>query len=179
MPFKRLLPPFLAALYALLPAGAQANAPQVYQQPSPEVMAVLDAKALPGHMLSPDQKTLAMVELRRYRQVAELARPILRLAGKRIDPAANGPQLTEVIESIRLRELAQPGAAVRTVQLPAGGSFHQLRWSPDSKHFLLHRRTPQATELWVGDTESAKIRPLKGLRLNHVLEDSVAWVGAD
>lgn len=179
MPFKKLLLPVVAALYTLVPAGAQANSPQVYLQPSAEVLAVLDAKGLPGHIVSPDQKTLAMVELRRYRQVAELARPILRLAGKRIDTAANGPQLTAVIESLRLRELSQPGAALRTVQLPAGGSFHQMRWSPDGKHFLLHRRTSQATELWVGDTDSAKIHPLKGVKLNHVLEDSVAWIGAD
>ncbi|OYU46022.1 MAG: prolyl oligopeptidase [Burkholderiales bacterium PBB4] len=179
MRFENILLPVLAAITAMAPVGGKAATPQVYQQPSPEVLAVLDAKGLPGHMLSPDQHTLAMVELRRYRQVAELARPILRLAGKRIDAAANGPQLTAVIESIRLRELTQPGATVRTVQLPAGGSFHQLRWSPDSKHFLLHRRTPQATELWVGETDSAKIRPIKGVRLNHVLEDSVAWIGSD
>ena len=180
MPFKTTLIPVLSTAIAVLAtASALAASPQVYLQPSSEVLAVLDAKGLPGHVLSPDQKTLGIVELRRYRQVAELARPILRLAGKRIDAAANGPQLTPVIESIRLRELTQPGAAARTVQLPSGGSFYQMRWSPDSKHFLLHRRTAQATELWIGDTATAKIRQIKGVKLNSILEDAVAWVGAD
>lgn len=174
-----LAPVALALATTLHSAPTLAADTQAYQQPSAEVRAVLDAKGLPGHVLSPDQRTLGIVELRRYRQVAELARPILRLAGKRIDAAANGPQLTPVIESIRLRELTQADSPMRSVQLPPGGSFYQMRWSPDSKQFLLNRRTAQATELWVGDTATAKIRQIKGVKLNNILEDSVAWIGAD
>ena len=176
---RLLLPAGWALGAALQTIPAQAAESQVYLEPSAEIRAVLDAKGLPGHVLSPDQRTLGIIELRRYRQVAELARPILRLAGKRIDAAANGPQLTPVIESIRLRELTQIDAPMRNVQLPAGGTFHQMRWSPDSKHFLLHRRTAQATELWVGDATTGKIQQIKGVRLNAVLEDTVAWVGPD
>ena len=180
MPIKHYLAPAALALATTMHgASALAAEAQMYQQPSPEVRAVLDAKGLPSHVLSPDQRTLGIVELRRYRQVAELARPILRLAGKRIDAASNGPQLTPVIESIRLRELTQIDAPTRNVPLPLGGSFYQMRWSPDSQHFLLNRRTPQATELWVGEAATGKIRQIKGVRLNTVLEDAVAWVGPE
>jgi dipeptidyl aminopeptidase/acylaminoacyl peptidase len=54
-----------------------------------------------------------------------------------------------------------------------------MRWSPDSRHFLLNRRTAHATELWVGDVASGKIQPIKGVKLNTLLEDNVAWVCAD
>ena len=180
MPPKHILVPVALALATSMHGTpVLAAEAQIYQQPSPEIRAVLDAKGLPSHVLSPDQHTLGIVELRRYRQVAELARPILRLAGKRIDAAANGPQLTPVIESIHLRELTQIDAPMRNVPLPPGGSFYQMRWSPDSQHFLLNRRTPQATELWVGEAATGKIRQIKGVRLNTVLEDAVAWVGPD
>lgn len=180
MRLKRLLLPATWTLgIALQISPALAAEPQVYLQPSADIRAVLDAKGLPTHAISPDQKTLAIVEMRRYRQVAELARPTLHLAGKRIDAATHGPQLTAVIEQLQLRELSQPGARPRLVQLPSGGTFYQMRWSPDSQHFLLNRRTAQATELWVGDVATGKIKPIQGVKLNTVLDDSVAWVGAD
>ncbi|WP_343624420.1 alpha/beta hydrolase family protein [Roseateles puraquae] len=167
------------ATLALAATTAQAAEPQTYQQPSAEIRAVLDAPALPGHMLSPDQRTLASISLRRYRSIAELSRPVLRLAGMRIDAGASSPQLTGAIESLTLRELTNPAAPERVVKLPAGGSFSAMRWSPDSRHFLLHRRTANATELWVGDAATGLIRAVKGVKLNTILSSSVAWVGPD
>ncbi len=168
-----------AALAATVAHAADTPIAQTYQQPSAEIRAVLDAPALPGHSLSPDQRTLASIGLRRYRSIAELSRPVLRLAGLRIDAAASSPQLTANIESITLRELANPAAAERVVKLPAGGSFSSLRWSPDSRRFLLNRRTAHVTELWVGDVATAKLQQVKGVKLNTILESAVAWVSAD
>jgi dipeptidyl aminopeptidase/acylaminoacyl peptidase len=167
------------ASLALAATAALAAEPQTYQQPSAEIRAVLDAPPLPGHMLSPDQRTLASIGMRRYRSVAELARPVLRLAGARIDAGASSPQLTVAIESLTLRELANPAAPERVVQLPAGGSFSALRWSPDSRRFLLQRRTTSATELWVGDAASGQLRQLKGVKLNTILSSAIAWVAPD
>lgn len=158
--------------------AAAAEPALTYQQPSAEIRAVLDAPPLPSYALSPDQKTLATVGLRRYRSVADLARPILRLAGQRIDAQASSPQLLPQIESLRLRDLQAGAAAERVVKLPGSG-FHHLRWSPDSRHFLLQRRTDQAVELWVGDTATGALRPIRGVRLNTVLESDVAWLGPD
>ncbi|HEY4082374.1 MAG TPA: prolyl oligopeptidase family serine peptidase [Burkholderiaceae bacterium] len=166
------------ALGALVTTSALAE-PTTYQQPSPEIRAVLDAKPLASHSLSPDQRTLAIVSTKPYRSIAELARPTLHLAGRRIDPASNGPQLITTIESLKLQTLGQAASTAREVQLPAGGAFHALRWSPDGKHFLLNRRTQQATELWLGDVATARLRQVKGIKLNTVLENDIVWLGAD
>jgi len=169
----------LAAAGAPLLAAAVEGDARAYQQPSAEIRAVLDAPSLPLHSLSPDQRTLAVVQLRRHRSVAELARPVLRLAGQRFDPAASGPQLLPQIERLALRSLAQPDAPERVVALPAGGGFHQMRWSPDGRRFLLQRRTDSATELWVGDVSSARMKQLPGVRLNAVLGNDIAWLSPD
>jgi dipeptidyl aminopeptidase/acylaminoacyl peptidase len=168
-----------AALGALACAGACAQDALVYQQPSTEVRAVLDAKGLPTRSVSPDQRTLASIQLKRHRSIEELARPVLRLAGKRIDAAASGPQLLPSIESIILQSLGTPGAPDRVVVLPAGGDFHQMRWSPDGRRFLLNRRTATATELWVGDVATARVQQLRGVALNAILEFDVVWLDAD
>ncbi len=174
----------VAVLAATAPALAD-EAPLAYQQPSPAVRAVLDAPALPLHLVSPDQRTLALLQPRRYRALAELARPQARLAGERIDLAGNGPARINEIEQLQLRELLAADAPMRRVELPAGGGFHQPRWSPDGRWLLLNRRTDAGTELWAGAVaellagRAGALRRIEGLRLNAALEDDMAWVGPD
>ncbi|OWQ86171.1 hypothetical protein CDN99_20240 [Roseateles aquatilis] len=147
---------------------------QVYQQPSAAIRAVLDAKGLPTYQVSPDQRTLAIVENRKYRAIAELARPVLRQAGLRYDPATDSPQLINFIESLSLRAL--PDGAERRIALPAGGAFHQLRFSPDGKRFLLNRRTDTAIELWVGDVATGQLKAVPKLKLHTMLENDFVWL---
>ena len=156
---------------------AAASEPPQYRQPSAAMRAVLDAPALPQHSLSPDQTLLALVTLRRHRPLADLARPVTRLAGEQLDANARGRALINPIESLLLKPVA--GGADRAVVLPSGGGFHTLRWSPDGRHLLLQRRTEQGTELWVSAVDKPLLRKLEGLRLNQVLERDIAWVGAD
>ncbi len=155
---------------------ATVNAPREYRQPSAAMRAVLDAPVLPQHSLSPDQTLLALVTLRRHRPLADLARPVTRLAGEQLDANARGRALINPIESLLLKPVA--GGVERPVVLPAGGGFHNLRWSPDGRNLLLQRRTEQGTELWVSAVDQPRLRKLPGLRLNQVLERDLAWVGA-
>jgi dipeptidyl aminopeptidase/acylaminoacyl peptidase len=174
------LPHAATALVVLLAShAAPAQTASGYLEPSPEMRAVLDAKPLPSPSLSPDGRTLALVETRRYRRIADLARPVLRLAGRRIDTAASGPQLVAHIESLRLRDVEAQDGREREVKLPPGGDFHHFRWSPDGRRFLLDRRTAQGTELWCGDVAQGSARVIPGVRLNSVLDDGAAWLGAD
>jgi len=174
----RLLP--LAWLGAALLAGQPAAAQALnYQQPSAAMRAVLDAAPLPLHSLSPDQRLLASITPRGHRPIAELAQPIARLAGSRINVAASGPALISPIEALRLKPVA--GGAEIQVALPndGKGGFHGLRWSPDGKRILLSRRTETGTELWVADTAKPVLRAIKGLKLNQVLDNDPAWLNAD
>ena len=171
--------PTLALASAVIWLAALPAQAQTYLQPSAEIRAVLDAKGLPSRSVSPDQRTLASIELKRHRSIAELARPVLQLAGQRIDAAASGPQLIATIERLRLQALAPALGAERVVPLPAGGAFHQMRWSPDGRRFLLNRRTATATELWLGDVATASVKQVQGVALNTVLESDVAWLGTE
>lgn len=164
----------------LTPLSSPAAEPAAgYQQPSAAVRELLDASALPRLSVSPDRRSLALIETRRLSSIEELSRPVLRLAGLRFEPANESPQAITPLLRLRLRALLAADAPERVVELPAGGSFHSFAWSPDGQRFVLQRRTEQATELWVGETATARARPVAFVRLNNaLLGGEPAWLNA-
>ena len=77
-----LLPLIMAALM-IGPALGQTP----YKLPPKEVVAILDAPLPPLPIVSPTRDSLLLVDVRYYPSIAELAEPVLRLAGVRINPA--------------------------------------------------------------------------------------------
>ncbi|MDH3786129.1 MAG: S9 family peptidase, partial [Acidobacteriota bacterium] len=61
-----------------------------YRLPPDEVVRVVDAAPSPTQKISPDGKTMLLIHRDALPSVAELARPMLRLAGTRIDPMVGG-----------------------------------------------------------------------------------------
>jgi len=175
MTFRLLLGMLLAITAARAPAADAFG----YQQPSPAIRELLDAPSPPRHMISPERQTLAALELRRFASIEDLARPVLRLAGLRFDPGCACPQAITPIQRLKLRSLLNPDAPERVVDLPPGGAFHSFQWSPDGQRFLLERRMEQASELWVGDSSTGRIRPISHVRLNTVLaQGDPVWLNA-
>jgi len=173
----RIFATLLTFTLAAMAAHAQTDA--VYQQPPKSILDVLDAKPNPTGSISPDGGTLAQIEARRYPSIEELARPWMRMAGERIDPLSNGPHRVAHIQSLTLRPLLDANAAARKVALPAGGSFHTLRWSPDGKRFLLKRRTDKGTELWLGEVASATVKQLAGVSMRGWMGTDVVWLSSE
>lgn len=166
-------------LSALAPPAA-AQAALSYQQPSPAIRELLDAPGLPRQSISPDRQTLATLELRRFSSIEELARPVLRLAGLRFDPTSASAQAITPLQRLKLRPLLNPDAPERVVDLAGpGGAFHSFSWAPDGQHFLLQRRVEQASELWVGDAATGRVRPVAFIKLNNVLAPGeLSWLNA-
>jgi len=166
----------LLALLGSLCGAAPAQA-EVYRQPLPATRAALDAPLAARTSLSPDRRWLALIEPRRYTPLAELARPLLRLGGTRFEAGNLSAPPVGVLQGLRLRTLGPGTAAERVVRLPAGGAWHGFAWSPDGRHFLLHRRTEHATEIWWGSSQDGSLQRAEGLRLNAVLnEGDPAWL---
>src|SRR5688572_22521534 len=61
-----------------------------YKQPPKEIMDVLNARATPGTSISPTRDRIALLEPLRYPPISELAQPMLRIAGLRINPNTTG-----------------------------------------------------------------------------------------
>ena len=129
----------------------------------------------PGHAQFAHHPTLTINPARtfamqgqavRYPPIAELAQPMLRLAGMRINPKTNGLHNTVFNSSLTLRK--DPEGTEIKVELPPNPKLSLGRWSPDAKHFAFTNTTERGIELWLGDT-SGKARRIEGVRVNEVM----------
>lgn len=162
----------LVLLASIVPTQAEVT----YQRPPQPILDVLHAPAPPQPSLNPARTHLLLMERRLYPSIAELAAPMLRLAGTRVNPANNGEHLPyAVMTGLTIREIWS--GAERKIAVPAGARLVFSSWSPDGLSFVLRNYTPTGVELYLGSTTSATLRKVKGILLNDVEGDSVEWLG--
>ncbi len=169
----RALPAFV--LIAALAGPALAQEALTYQQPPAPIADILDARPTPTASLSPDRATLALYDRANLPPIAELAEPMLRLAGYRINPRNNGPANSRVAWLTGLSFQPVAGGPARAVQLPAGARFMSPSWSPDGKSVALLMDAPAGLELWVADVASGQARRLTEARVNAAAGGAYDW----
>jgi dipeptidyl aminopeptidase/acylaminoacyl peptidase len=145
-----------------------------YRRPPREITDVLDAPPPPAVLVSPTREHLLLVQGERYPSIADLAAPVLRLAGLRLNPQTNGPHLTPRYFGLTVLTIAD--GQQRPVALPADGHCGLPVVSADGRHFALTNTTQHGIELWVGDVRAATVRRVPGITLNTVYGDAVQWL---
>jgi dipeptidyl aminopeptidase/acylaminoacyl peptidase len=105
--------------------------------------------------------------------IAQVAEPMLRLAGMRISPRTNGLHRPGVIKGLRFRKV--PDGDERVVALPAGSFLQDGSFSPDGRQyaFTLIRN---GIELWVADVSSGRARAIATAPLNGAAGSPCAWL---
>lgn len=161
----------LAALLCLLPVTL---AQQGYQKPPQEVIDILNAPASPQVSVSPTRDRMLLLEYDRYPAIAELAEPMLRLAGSRINPATNGRYPARDFKAAILKNIAD-GKEVR-LATPAGARLGSVDWSADGRMFALTNTLASGIELWVGDAATGKLTKIKGAQVNAAFGGAVQWM---
>ena len=169
-----LLVGFVAALGWTMEDASPALAQIGYQRPPKAVTDVLDAPPPPAVIVTPTRDHLLLVQGVRYPSVAELAAPMLRLAGLRINPQTNGPHMPPRIVGITIKSIAD--GKQTPVNLPAGSHFGTPDVSPNGRSFALTNTTEHGIELWIGDVATASIRRIDSVRLNAVYGHPVDWM---
>ncbi|HWZ34329.1 MAG TPA: prolyl oligopeptidase family serine peptidase [Bryobacteraceae bacterium] len=145
-----------------------------YQKPPKEILDILNAPATPLLAVNPTRTYATLSQAERYPGINEVAAPMLRLAGIRIDPHTNGLHLATHSVAITLVKL--PEGMKTPVALPAKARAGTLHWSPDGKQFAFSNTTDTGIELWIGDPATGKTRKIEGVKLNAVLGDPIDWL---
>ncbi len=147
---------------------------QAYRKPPQAVLDILSAPITPGASVSPTRDRLLLATSVRYPPISDLAQPMLRLAGLRLNPQTNGPHRAPYYVALMLKRIGD-GAETK-VALPAGAQIDLPRWSPDGQHFAFMNTTPTGIELWTGDSATGQIKQVQGVRVNAVYGEPYQWL---
>jgi dipeptidyl aminopeptidase/acylaminoacyl peptidase len=164
----------VVAFVALLFAAYSTPAQQGYKKPPKEVLDILNAPVTPTASLNPTRDTILLSTGLRYPPLADLAMPMLRLAGRRFNPAANSPHRFQYSVALTLKRVSD-GSEIK-VDVPPGAKITGTEWSDDGKHFAFLNTTPTRVEVWVGDSSTGKVHNLKGVTLNSAYGNPLTWM---
>jgi dipeptidyl aminopeptidase/acylaminoacyl peptidase len=162
------------SLVALLLLPAALHGQQAYQRAPEAIRAILDVPPPPAVLVSPARDRLLLAQGVRYPPISDLAEPMLRLAGERINPQTNGPHRALRVVGLSLETIAD--GKERKIALPAGARLGMPQWSPDGRRFAFTNTTASGIELWVGEAETAAARRLAGLRINAAFGTPFQWL---
>ncbi|MFW6085298.1 MAG: TolB family protein, partial [Gemmatimonadota bacterium] len=123
---------------------------EVYRTPPPEMAALVDQPQTPSAMLAPGGETLLLGEVPPTLTIEDLARPELRIAGLRIDPANNGPSRSGYFTSLTVMDLAS-GEERPVIGLPEDPRIRNVEWSPGGERIAFTLDRADRIELWMAE----------------------------
>src|SRR5688572_20998421 len=157
---KKIVVLVLLVLFSALATQGQTG----YQKPPKSVLDILNEPAFPQVLVSPAKEHILLIENVRHPLISELAKPMLRLAGLRINPTSNGPHRSQQATSLTLMNVSD-GTSTNVV-LPPKPSVGIPVWSADGKYIAFTNTTAKGIELWLADTATGKSRRIPGVNVN-------------
>jgi dipeptidyl aminopeptidase/acylaminoacyl peptidase len=164
---------FVPALLAQSPGYEPAK----YLLPPKAIVDAFDVAPLPQTMLSPNKQVLALTYRRAQPTIAELAQPMLRIAGSRVTPKTYGPHRAALITGITLRKIAD-GSELK-VTVPPQANLSNVEFSPDGAHLAFLNTKENGIELWVADTATGSAKAIGGsdrVMINATAGDPCDWL---
>lgn len=144
-----------------------------WQSPPAEIQEVLHGQQFPRVWIAPTGEYLLIGDRLLYPPLADLAAPMHKLAGMRVNPTINGPHGQYGVVSPRLIDI-NDGTPL-ALNLPAGAEVYSVRWTADGQRFALIVRHADHMGLWVG-TVSGEVAKIENLALNPLLGSAVSWL---
>jgi dipeptidyl aminopeptidase/acylaminoacyl peptidase len=172
---------FAAALVIVAATVPQAQTRQPaaksgYLTPPKVVVDILDAPPTPSVIIAPDNRTVALLSRRSMPSVADLAQPIHRIAGARINPKTNGRQQRGgAVTGITVKSIAD--GTEKKVTVPPNANIGNVSFSPDAKRLSFTNTKENGIELWVANAATGQSHLVSGAdRLNATGSNPVDWL---
>ena len=145
-----------------------------YQLPPEAIVKIIDAPQTPGVMVSPDNKTILLLERPGLVSIAELSAPELRIAGLRLDPRTNSQSRGQSVNRITAMNI--DGTNLRSFTgMPAAPEIGGISWADDSKRFTFTNITGQGVELWVADLATMAVTKIDD-GVNNIFRGTSNWL---
>ncbi|NEQ42718.1 MAG: S9 family peptidase [Leptolyngbya sp. SIOISBB] len=156
--------------------GATEAPPQTasqWQSPPKEVLEVLHAQQFPQVWTAPNGEHLLLADRILYPALAELAAPMHKLAGIRVNPVTNSQHGQHGGVNLRLVRVAD--GTTLPLALPPETEVNGVRWTADGQRFALIVKHTDHLGLWLGAVNGDLVE-IDGLALNPLLGNPVSWL---
>ena len=122
-------------LGAFTTTATDAQSTNRWQSPPEDILEVLHAPQLPRVWNSPTGAHLLLADPVIYPPLSELAAPMHKLAGMRVNPVVNSIHGRHGATSPRLIQVE--GRVETPLDLPADAEMHSVEWTADGQRFAL------------------------------------------
>ncbi|KRG43268.1 peptidase [Stenotrophomonas panacihumi] len=170
-----------AVLVLLSGLALAAPAFAAYDAPPENLLKVLKAPPPPTPSVDPTGQRILLTTSQTYPSIERVARPYLKLAGVRLEPANRsrhdtraGYGIPACVAEFALVDVAS--GKQTPVALPEGACPGAAQWSPDGRQFAFQNVTATAVELWLGDAATGRVHKVPGLALNPIFDAAVQWL---
>ncbi len=144
-----------------------------YQKPPQEIENILNSPATPFTSVSPAKDKIAEYTPLRYPPISELAQPMLRLAGVRINPNTNAAHRQLYFTDLTFKNISD-GKEMK-VDLPPNAHIISPIWSADGKYLAFGNIAANGVQLWIVETAKAKAKQIKNVLLNTAF-GNIDWM---
>ena len=165
-----------AALTAVLLTASSVVAQETtgYLTPPQAIVDILDAPPIPQVVVSPAGDTVALLTRPAMPSIAELAQPMLRLAGYRLNPRTNGPHTTAGGSRITIKRIDD--GAEHAFDAPPETSLGGIEFSPDGSRLIFMLTRYNGIEVWLMDVATGQTRPLSDTSVNATWGNPCDWL---
>ena len=176
---KPMLVPWAIALTGVMTSVSAGRAQEAtgYLTPPQAIVDILDAALSPQVVVSPTGDTIALLSRPSMPSIAEVAQPMLRLAGFRVNPRTNGPHTVAGVTRITLKRVDD--GTEQVFDAPREASLGRVEFSPDGSRLIFTLTRYNGIEVWLMETVTGNTRPLSDTSVNAVWGDPCDWLDAN
>lgn len=161
------------ALALVLGLACPLTAQDGYRTPPADVTDIVTRAPSPNVSVAPGGDLMLLMERAALPPVADLAKPMEKLAGLRLDASINDRHGPRAFIGLSLQDVTS--GAVRKVALPADADISDFAWSADGSMVAFTNTRADAIDLHVLDTAGAATRKLMTGGVNPIFQ-SPAWM---
>lgn len=157
----------LIIAFLVITTSASAQDDVSYKLPPKDIADMLMAKPTPNISMDDKGQWMLLMESNSYPSVEELAKPELRIAGLRINPANFAPSRQNFINNLTLRSV-NFRQDFKISGLPSPLFAGNVSWSPDDKKIAFTHTTKDRVDLYVIDVATKKATKINKAALNMI-----------
>ncbi|MFK7807848.1 MAG: alpha/beta hydrolase family protein [Saprospiraceae bacterium] len=143
-----------------------------WQSPDEDILKILHAPQLPRTSTSPTRTHMVLTNPIIYPTLSELAGPMLKLAGTRVNPKNNYYHGRHGGTSPRVLTISN-GKTI-PLEIPAESEVLSTSWTVDGQRFAMAVGFEDRIELWMGDI-NGRVEKVPDMILNPLMDQAIKW----